>query len=78
MKISGISLYGPEDETERTSIVSFTIDGQDPQQVVEKLERKKIILAVREILDKKIVRASPHFFNSEGEIQKVVDEIRKL
>jgi len=77
-KISGISLYGPEDETERTSIVSFTIDGHDPQQVVEKLERKKIILAVREILDKKIVRASPHFFNSEAEIQKGVDEIRKL
>jgi cysteine desulfurase/selenocysteine lyase len=77
-KISGITLYGPEDESKRTSIVSFTIDGKDPQQVVEKLERKKIILAVREILDKKIVRASPHFFNSEAEIQKVVDEIKKL
>ena len=77
-KISGITLYGPEDESKRTSIVSFTIDGKDPQQVVEKLERKKIILAVREILDKKIVRASPHFFNSEAEIQKVVEEIKKL
>jgi cysteine desulfurase/selenocysteine lyase len=77
-KISGISLYGPENELERTSIVSFIIDGKDPQQIVEKLERKKIILAVREILDKKIVRASPHFFNSEAEIQKVVDEIKKL
>ncbi len=77
-KISGISLYGPDDESERTSIVSFTIDGQEPQQVVEKLEKEKIILAVREILDKKIIRASPHFFNSEVEIQKVVDEIRKL
>ena len=77
-KISGISLYGPENESDRTSIVSFTIDGKDPQQVVEKLERKKIILAVREILDKKIVRASPHFFNSEAEIQKVVEEIKKL
>jgi cysteine desulfurase/selenocysteine lyase len=77
-KISGISLYGPDDESERTSIVSFTIDGQEPQQVVEKLEKEKIILAVREILDKKIIRASPHFFNSEAEIQKVVDEIRKL
>lgn len=77
-KISGISLYGPEDESERTSIVSFTIDGQEPQHVVEELEKKKMILAVREILDKKIVRASPHFFNSEAEIQKVIDEIRKL
>jgi cysteine desulfurase/selenocysteine lyase len=77
-KISGITLYGPEDESKRTSIVSFTVDGHEPQQIVEKLEKKKIVLAVREILDKKIVRASPHFFNSEAEIQKVVDEIRKL
>lgn len=77
-KISGISLYGPEDESKRTSIVSFTIDKEEPQQVVEKLEKKKIILAVREILDKKIIRASPHFFNSENEIQKVVEEIKKL
>ena len=77
-KIPGISLYGPDSETERTSIVSFTIDGQEPQQVVEKLEEKRIILAVREILDKKLVRASPHFYNSEEEIQKVIDEIKRL
>lgn len=76
--LSGITLYGPEDESKRTSIVSFTIDGLEPQQVIEKLEQKKIVLAVREIIDKKIVRASPHFFNSEIEIQKVIDEIKKL
>ena len=44
----------------------------------ERLEKKKTVLAVREIKDKKIIRASPHFFNSEVEIQKVVDEIKKL
>jgi len=77
-KISGITLFGPEDQSKRTSIVSFSIDGQDPQKIVEFLEKKRIIIAVREIVDKKILRASPHFFNSEEEIQKVVDEIRKL
>ena len=76
--ISGVTLYGPENESKRTSIVSFTLDGHEPQQIVEELEKKKIVLAVREILDKKIVRASPHYFNSEVEIQKVVEEIRKL
>lgn len=78
LKISGITLFGPEDQSKRTSIVSFSIDGQDPQKIVELLEKKKIVIAVREIVDKKILRASPHFFNSEEEIQKVVDEIRKL
>ena len=77
-KISGITLFGPEDQSKRTGIVSFSIDGQEPQKIVELLEKKKIVIAVREIVDKKILRASPHFFNSEEEIQKVVDEIRKL
>ena len=77
-KISGITLFGPEEQSKRTGIVSFSIDGQEPQKIVELLEKKKIVIAVREIVDKKILRASPHFFNSEEEIQKVVDEIRKL
>jgi cysteine desulfurase/selenocysteine lyase len=78
VKISGITLYGPEEPSKRTSIVSFSIDGQIPQRVIEHLEAKKIILAVREILDKKILRASPHFFNTEEEILRVVEEIKKL
>ena len=77
-KISGITLYGPEEPSKRTSIVSFSIDRQVPQRVIEHLETKKIILAVREILDKKILRASPHFFNTEEEILRVVEEIKKL
>jgi cysteine desulfurase / selenocysteine lyase len=77
-KISGITLYGPEEEEKRTSIVSFFLDNYEPQKVCELLEKKKIVLAVREILDKKILRASPHFFNSEEDIQRVVEEIRKL
>ncbi|HXV65692.1 MAG TPA: aminotransferase class V-fold PLP-dependent enzyme [Nitrosopumilaceae archaeon] len=78
LKLSSITLFGPEEQSKRTSIVSFSIDGQEPQKIVEVLEKKKIVIAVREIMDKKILRVSPHFFNSEEEIQKVVDEIRKL
>ena len=77
-KISGITLYGPDDPNQRTSIVSFNILGKNPDEVVKRLEKQKIVLAVREIMDKKLIRASPHFFNSESEIQKVIDEIKKL
>jgi len=77
-KVKNIILYGPENPEERTSIVSFNIDGQNPQTIVEKLEKQNIVLAVREILEQKIVRASPHFFNTESEILEVVDAIKNL
>ena len=77
-KIPGLEIYGPEDPKKRTSIVSFNIDNHDPQKIVEKLERQKIVLAVREIMDKKLVRAAPHFFNTEAEIQQVIDAVKRL
>ncbi|MFB5610113.1 MAG: aminotransferase class V-fold PLP-dependent enzyme [Nitrosarchaeum sp.] len=77
-KIPNIILYGPEDPNHRTSIVSFNISGLDAEKIVEKLEKQNIILALREIIDKKIVRASPHFFNTESEILQVIDAIKKL
>ena len=43
-----------------------------------KREKQNIILALREIMETKVVRASPHFFNSENEIMSVVDAIKKL
>ena len=77
-KIPNIILYGPKDQDDRTSIVSFNIKGLDSQEMVDKLEKQNIILAVREIMEQKIVRASPHFFNTESEILKVIDAIKKL
>jgi len=77
-KNNKITLYGPENTEERTSIISFTIEGLEPKTAVEKLEKQDIILAVREIYDKKIIRASPHFFNTESEILRVIDAIKKL
>jgi len=77
-KIPNITLYGPTDENLRTSIISFSLKGLDPKIVAQKLEKKEIILSVREIIDKKIIRASPHFFNTETEILEVINEIKKL
>ncbi len=77
-KISDVVLYGPDDPDKRTSIVSFNIKNFDPEKVVEKLEKQNIILAVREIMEKKIIRVSPHFFNNESDMLKVIDEIKKL
>ena len=77
-KIPKVILYGPEDPNERTSIVSFNIEGLDSQKLVDKLEKQNIVLAVREIMEKKIVRVSPHFFNTDSEMLQVIDAIKKL
>jgi cysteine desulfurase / selenocysteine lyase len=76
-KINGSTLYGPEKEEKRTSIVSFSIQNKDSKNLVAKLEKQNMILAVRDIFTKKIVRVSPHFFNTESEIQTVVDAIKR-
>ena len=78
MKIPNVVLYGPEDPDKRTSIISFNIKNFDSEKIVQKLEKQNIILAVREIMEKKIIRVSPHFFNNESDMLKVIDEIKKL
>ena len=77
-KLPNVVLYGPKDPKNRTSIVSFNIKGIGAQDVVDRLEKQNIVLAVREIVNEKIVRASPHFFNTEPEIIQTIDAIKKL
>lgn len=77
-KIPNVTLYGPEDQEKRTSIVSFSIDRKSPQDIVERLEKLGIVLAVREISDTKIVRVAPHFFNTETDILRTIDAIKRL
>jgi cysteine desulfurase/selenocysteine lyase len=76
-RIPGVVLYGPEEPEKRTSIVSFSLLNQDPKIVVERLEKQNMILAVREIFTQKMIRASMHFFNTESQILKVIDAIKK-
>lgn len=78
MKLQNVTLYGPEDENIRTSVVSFNVGKVEPSTVVKKLEDNGIIFAKRDISRKKIVRASPHFFNQIDSIQRAVDVIKKL
>lgn len=74
-KLAGITLFGPEEDKKRTSIVSFAVKDQNAESIVKRLEKENIILAVRDIFSKKIIRASPHFFNTELEILSVIDAL---
>ena len=77
-KISECKVFGPEDESERTSIVSFEIENHDPEKIVSELSQKGIIIAKREIYEKPVLRISPHVYNTKDEILTVVEELKRL
>ena len=80
-RIPGISIFGPEDEKIRSSILSFTIDSVNPKKIVSGLEERGIIVAERDIVGggkKKAVRASPHFFNDLNEVSSFVQNMKNI
>ena len=77
-KIPESKVFCPEDESERTSIVSFEIAKQDPEKIVTELAQKGIIVEKREIYEKPVLRISPHIYNTKDEILSLVEELKKL
>lgn len=79
LKISGIDIHGIDDEKLRNSIVSFSSSKIESNLLKKKLEKEGIIVAERDLLNgKKIIRASPHFFNNEEEIMKTIRIIKNI
>jgi len=79
--ISGVSIFGPEDEKLRTSIVSFALDSINPKNMVATLQERGIIVAERDVVGggrKKAVSASPHFFNVMDEGSEFVENIKAI
>jgi len=66
-----LKLQTPEEPQYRSGIVNFKID--KPKEVAENLRRKGIIVSARS----NGIRVSPHFYNTEEEIDKLTEEIRK-
>lgn len=77
-RVPGVTVHGPDEEDARTSIVPFTVGGRDPGEVAARLERQGIIVAVREFVDKKVVRASPHHFNTDEQVLAAAGAVRAL
>jgi selenocysteine lyase/cysteine desulfurase len=71
VKDLGLKLQTPEEKPYRSGIVNFRID--EPKKVTEELNKKGIIVSPRA----NGIRVSPHFYNTEEEIDKLTEEIRK-
>jgi len=71
VKNLGLKLQTPEEPEYRSGIVNFKID--KPQETEEKLYSKGIIVSARA----HGIRVSPHFYNTETEIDKLIEEIKQ-
>jgi selenocysteine lyase/cysteine desulfurase len=71
IKDMNLDLQTPEEKACRSGIVNFRVE--NPRQVTEELGRKGIIVSARS----NGIRVSPHFYNTEEEIDALTDEIRK-
>jgi selenocysteine lyase/cysteine desulfurase len=71
IKDLGLELQTPEDKGCRSGIVNFKTP--NPKETAERLKTKGIIVSARA----NGIRASPHFYNTEEEIDKLVEEIKK-
>ena len=81
MKINEIKLHEATSEESRSSLVSFSFRKQNNtriQKLNARLQKEGIILAEREIGTRKILRASPHFYNSEDEMVRTANTIKSL
>jgi cysteine desulfurase/selenocysteine lyase len=81
IKIKDVVIHEAKEEDYRSSMICFSFKNDNNNKVVilvERLQEKGIILAEREIGIKKIVRASPHFYNTEEEIIKTTYEIKSI
>ncbi|TVP41778.1 aminotransferase class V-fold PLP-dependent enzyme [Candidatus Nitrosocosmicus arcticus] len=81
MKINDLTLHEATTEEFRSSLVSFSFRKQNNSRIQKlnaRLQQEGVILAEREIGAKKILRASPHFYNSEDEMVRTANSIKSL
>jgi cysteine desulfurase/selenocysteine lyase len=81
IKMNDIVLHEASTEESRSSLVSFSFRKQNNARIEKlnaRLQKEGVILAEREIGTRKILRASPHFYNSEDEVIRTASTIKSL
>ena len=76
-EVPGVKVLSPMDGGASSGLVSFTIDGVDPTVAVSQLWEKHKVVA-RSVAFPSCIRVSLHFFNTEEEVDTVVEVVRRL
>ena len=83
--LEGVTLYGPEGD-DRGGILAFNIDGIHPHDIATVLDQEGIAVRaghhcaqplMRTLNAQAMARASFYFYNTEGEIDRLVDAVVK-
>ncbi len=83
--LEGVTLYGPEGD-DRGGILAFNIDGIHPHDIATALDQEGIAVRaghhcaqplMRTLNAQAMARASFYFYNTEGEIDRLVDAVVK-
>lgn len=87
LSIPGAQIYGPESVHDRMLIIPFNIHGVDADKIVQHLDAHGVIIEAGHFMAtpimkrhqiSKMARISPHYFNTEAEIERAVALIREL
>ena len=73
----GVRLISPVNRNNSTGLVSFSMEGVNLPEAVSRLWQQHQIVA-RHVSFPAGIRVSLHFFNTEAEVQQVVDAVRDL
>jgi len=76
-----IIIHEADEEEFRSNMLSFSLRYRNNERIPkinQMLQKRGIIMAEREIGEKKILRMSPHFFNSEEEMNQTTNVIKSL
>ena len=72
----GFELYGPVEGPNASGITTFFRPNTSMSDLFRKLEEKDIVASLRhDRKGREMIRVSPHFYNTEAEVNRVVEVI---
>ena len=76
-EVPGVTVQSPMTREDSSGLVTFSIDGLEPPEAVSRLwERHRIVC--RQVAEPSCVRVSLHFFNTQEEVDQIVDAVAHL
>lgn len=74
----GVRMFTPADPRHRGAVLTFDPAGLDPAKVLAALESEGIVAASRGGTDRPGIRFSPHFYNTEEDVERAAAAIRRI